>query len=47
VLARPHLSIVGRERRRMARPDPSLLEGVVASEVLEAMRVSTTEDDSQ
>jgi hypothetical protein len=41
VLARPHLSIVGRERRRMARPDPSLLEGVVASEVLEAMRVAS------
>jgi hypothetical protein len=41
VLARPHLSIAGSRRRRMARPDPSLLEGVVAQEVLDAMRVAS------
>jgi hypothetical protein len=41
VLARPHLSIAGQERRRMARPDPSLLQGVVAPEVLDAMKVAS------
>lgn len=41
VLARPHLSIAGRERRRVARPDPSLLQGVVAPEVLDAMNVAS------
>jgi hypothetical protein len=42
MLARPHLSIAGSFRRRVTKPDPSLLEGVVALEVLEAMKAAST-----
>src|SRR5262245_2230537 len=38
---RPQLSISGTRRRRVTRPDPSLLRGVVAPEVLEAMRTAS------
>src|SRR5215475_11405708 len=41
VLARPHLSIAGARRKRMSRPDPSLLQGVVAPEVIDAMKVAS------
>jgi hypothetical protein len=41
VLARPHLSIAGTRRKRMSRPDPSLLQGVVAPEVIDAMKVAS------
>jgi hypothetical protein len=41
MLARPHLSIAGTWRRRMARPDPSLLIGIVAPEVLDAMKTAS------
>jgi hypothetical protein len=36
VLAWPHLSMAGTRRPRVTRPDLSLLQGLVASEVLEA-----------
>lgn len=38
MLARPHLSIAPARRAAVTKPDPSLLEGVVAEPVLEAMR---------
>jgi hypothetical protein len=41
VLARPHLSILGGRRTRVPKPDPALLRGVVAAEVLEAMHVAS------
>ncbi|MGH9334291.1 MAG: hypothetical protein ACRD21_11135 [Vicinamibacteria bacterium] len=41
MLARPHLSIAGNRRTYMARPDSSLLHGVVAPEVIDAMRVAS------
>jgi hypothetical protein len=41
VLARPHLSIGGRPRSRMTRPDPTLLADVVAPKVLEAMKLAS------
>jgi hypothetical protein len=41
MLARPQLSISGATRRRLAEPDPTLLQGVVASEVLDALAVAS------
>src|SRR5437667_9482791 len=41
VPVRPHLSIAGGFRRRVTKPDPSLLQGVVASEVLDAMKIAS------
>jgi hypothetical protein len=42
VLASPHLSIAGAHRgRRMTKPDPSLLDDVVASKVLAAMKAAS------
>jgi hypothetical protein len=41
MLARPHLSIAGAFGRRATKPDPSLLEDVVAPKVLEAMRIAS------
>jgi hypothetical protein len=41
VISRPHLSIAGSGRRRVPRPDASLLVGVVAPEVLEAMKTAS------
>jgi hypothetical protein len=38
MLARPHLSIARARRGRVMKPDLSLLEGVVAPRVLDAMR---------
>jgi hypothetical protein len=38
MLARPHLSIAPARRTAVTKPDPALLEGVVAEPVLEAMR---------
>jgi hypothetical protein len=41
VPVRPHLSIAGAFRRRVTKPDPSLLQGVVAAEVLAAMKIAS------
>ena len=41
MLVRPHLSIAGRSGKHIAKPDPALLVGVVAAEVLDAMRVAS------
>lgn len=41
VLARSHLSILGGRRTPVGKPDPALLRGVVAQEVLEAMDVAS------
>lgn len=43
VLVSPHLSIAGAQQgRRVTKPDPSLLDDVVASKVLAAMQVAST-----
>jgi hypothetical protein len=41
VLARPHLSIAAGRRSRLTKPDLSLLDGVVAPEVLSAMHTAS------
>src|SRR5215207_1230193 len=41
MLARPHLSISGLRRSRMAKPDPTLLVDVVAPKVLEALKLAS------
>ena len=41
MVARPHLSISGVRRGRVRKPDPALLNGVVAHEVLEAMKAAS------
>jgi len=41
VPVRPHLSIAGAFRRRVTKPDPSLLQGAVAAEVLAAMKIAS------
>src|SRR5688572_16385843 len=41
VLVRPHLSISGRRRSRVTKPDPTLLIDVVAAEVLEALKLAS------
>src|SRR3990172_9481332 len=41
MLARPHLSISGPRRSRMAKPDPTLLVDVVAPKVLEALKLAS------
>jgi hypothetical protein len=41
MLARPHLSIGAARRGRMKKPDASLLQDVVTTKVLDAMRLSS------
>src|ERR1051325_7885085 len=41
MLARPHLSIAAQRRRLMTKPDPSLLQDVVAPKVIDAMRAAS------
>src|SRR5262245_4162680 len=41
MLARPHLSISGPRRSRMAKTDPTLLVDVVAPKVLEALKLAS------
>jgi hypothetical protein len=42
MLARRQLSLAGWRRKVMAKPDPSLLDGVVSPRVLDAMRVASS-----
>lgn len=41
VIVRPHLSIAGPRRTAVTKPEPKLLEGVVAAEVLHALEVAS------
>jgi hypothetical protein len=41
MLVRPHLSIAAQRARLMTKPDPSLLQDVVAAKVVDAMRLAS------